>query len=236
MLSLAVSLKMYGRELTDPMRDVYWRALATLTDDDFERAAEIILRSDTDFPPPARFLDVLRPDAEAEAGRALARAWMLGKEVLPGEGCWWSAEKIRAEVGPAAAEAFHACGGSSAFKDVDSEYHGAGIRKAFIAAYRREVQLDVARALPAGPNTPALTTGQLLALASGMVKPETLDAVRAEVTAQPAAARAAVIATLTKPEPTPTNDEEQAALDRLGEKIEAKRRELAALTPTGDVR
>lgn len=239
MASMALVLPMFGRELTADLQEIYWRALATLTDEEFETAAHALMRTETQFPPPARFLDVIRPtNLTAEANRALARAWDLGKQVMPGHGCWWSGDAIREKVGPAAYEAFHACGGSSAFQQLDSEYHGAGIRKLFVEAYRSQVAAAPERALPApSPETQLLTAGQVLALAAGRVKPETLDAVRAEVLSQPAAERAAIIATLTKPEPLPPRSaEEQAALDALGEKIAAKRRELAASQSTGDAR
>lgn len=234
MLSLAAALKMYGKELTTATQEVYWTALGDLTDEEFQRAAALLIRRETEFPPPVMFLDVIRPsNPTADASRALARAWELGKQVIPGQGCWWSGDAIREKVGPAAYEAFHACGGSSAFQNLDSEYHGPRIRRDFIEAYQSQVAAGPQRALPA-PTAPLLTTGQIL-LEAEAVKVGTLDAVRAEFLAQAAAERAAIIASLTKPEPLPVpTAEEQEALDRLGEKIAAKKRELAAQTSTGD--
>ena len=60
MLSLSLSLKMYGRELTDPMRDVYWTALADLSDDEFERAAAVLIRREPK--PPVRFSETEHPE------------------------------------------------------------------------------------------------------------------------------------------------------------------------------
>lgn len=162
MLSLAAVLKMYGKELTEPIQAVYWKALADLTDDEFEQAAAVLIRRETEFPPPALFLDVARPKADpaGEAHRVMLQAWNAGKQTIPGEGCWWSADAIRAEVGEAAYEAFHACGGSSAFRDIDNEFHGPRIRREFMECYERVVLTDPAKALPSGPERPALTTGE----------------------------------------------------------------------------
>lgn len=233
MLALSLSLKMYGRELSDPMQEVYWRALSDLSDDEFEQAATVLLRRETEFPPPAMFLEVVRVnDSNADAHRALMLAWNAGKQVIPGEGCWWSGALIREKVGPAAYEAFHACGGSSAFRDLDNEYHGPRIRREFMECYRTAVATDSTRALPEA-STPLLTTGQIL-LEAEAVKVGTLDAVRAQFLAQQGAERAQLLETFTKPAPGPMTEEDRAALDRLGEKIAAKRRQLA--TPTGDTR
>jgi hypothetical protein len=149
MASMALVLPMYGRELTADLQEIYWHALAGLSDQEFETAAHALMRTETQFPPPARFLDVVRPtNPTADATRALARAWEFGKQVIPGQGCWWSGDAIREKVGPAAYEAFHACGGSSAFQNLDSEYHGPGIRKAFVEAYEQATRNDPRTALP----------------------------------------------------------------------------------------
>lgn len=231
MASMALVLPMFGRELTPDLQEIYWQALAALSDDEFETAAHALMRTETQFPPPARFLDVIRPtNLTADATRALGRAWDLGKQVLPGQGCWWSGDAIREKVGQAAYEAFHACGGSSAFRDLDSEYHGPGIRKAFVEAYRNQVAADPDRALPLPkPELPQLSTGQVLL--AGDQAPAAQRSLLDEFRAVESEHRAAVIATLTKPEPLPVpTPEEKETLDRLGEKIAAKRRQLAALT------
>lgn len=235
MLSMSLVLKMFGKEFDNAFQEVYWNALAPLTDVDFQRAAEILMRRETEFPPPALFFEVLRTeDAGAQAHRALMAAWNHGKQTIPGEGCWWSGALILEHVGPAAHEAFHACGGSTAFRDMDSEYHGPRIRREFVESYRASVAIDPARALPAGPQAPLLTTGQLLLEAEALqVSPETLDQVRADFLAQQSDDRRDLALPFTRYAPAPCTPEEQAQLDALGEKIAAKRRELAAQPPGG---
>jgi len=150
MLALASALKMYGRELDKPMQDVYWHTLQDLTDEEFERAAQVLIRRETDFPPPAMFLQLARPpvDLKAEAHRVMCRAWFAGKTYDPEGGTGWSAEQIRAVLGVGAYEAFHACGGAKAFQQMDDEFHGPGIRRAFMECYVSTVSNDPKKALP----------------------------------------------------------------------------------------
>ena len=219
MLALAAGLKMYGRELDEVTTETYWRALADLTDDEFEAAAQAILRRETEFPPPAVILAVARPrtDPAAEAHRMLARAWSVGREVIPGNGCWWSGEKIRTELGRAAYEAFHACGGSAAFRDLDDPFHGPRIRREFAEAWQRVVAQEPAAALPAPGAAPQLPPpAEPLVLRVAAPEPQK------------------ALPPLTRPEPLPCSPEEQAKLDALAAKIREKREAMAS--PAGPQR
>lgn len=146
----ALALALPGREITEPMLEVYWRALTSLTDAEFQRAAGEALRRSKFFPVPAELLEWGRPhavDPVATAARTLARAELL-TEYCPNSGTWWSGERIRKEIGEAAYQAFHACGGSPGFRQIDDPYHGPGVRKAFVECYLRVVRLEPRFALP----------------------------------------------------------------------------------------
>lgn len=149
MLAMSLALKMYGRELNELMTEVYWKALSDLTDAEFESAATILLRQETDFPPPALFLALARPraDLNAEAHRVMCQAMLL-TEYNPEDGETWRASHIREQIGEAAYTAFLACGGAAGFRDADSPYHGARIRREFRDAYQQSVQADPSNALP----------------------------------------------------------------------------------------
>ena len=169
MLSLSVSLKMYGRELTDAMRDVYWTALADLSDDEFERAAAVLIRRETEFPPPALFLEVARPqrDLAAEAFQVLNRCLLL-TTYDPEGGTSWSGRQIQAEVSQAAYEAFHACGGAPSFRLYDDPIHGPRVRREFVECYQRMVRSDTQLALPGGSDRPVAA---LAAYTAGIGRP-----------------------------------------------------------------
>ena len=237
MASLALSLPMYGRTLTRELQEVYWAALRGLSDAEFQRAAEVLLTTEKEFPPPARFFAVLlEGDPQADAQRALNAAWRAGRQLTPGQGSWWSGPAILAQVGRAAYEAFHACGGSAAFALVDSEFHGPGIRKAWAEAYRNQVEADPMRALPA-PRVEALPPGPDQLALEGEVgaAAEPFDW-RAMLREGERRLRDAEIAALRKPKPGPVESAaEQEQLDALGEKLAAKRRQMAPTTDGGTV-
>jgi hypothetical protein len=168
MLSLASVLKMYGKELTAAMQEVYWTALRDLSDEEFQRAAAVLIRRETEFPPPAMFLEVAHPEMnnKAMAFRAMMQAWWAGRVYDPESGGSWSGEQIRAACGEASYQGYLACGGSSGFQQMDDEYHGPGIRKAFMECYTQQVRANPATSLPQPTDQlPALTTGQILARA-----------------------------------------------------------------------
>lgn len=228
MLALSAALKMYGKECTTEMQGVYWSALKDLTDDEFERAAQVLIRRETEFPPPAMFLEVARPqeDGASAAHQAMLAAWNAGRQVIPGQGSWFSGDLIRSQVGVAAYEAFHACGGSSAFALMDDEFHGPRIRREFAECYQRAVAGDPGKTLPTEPTRPALTTGAILQAAAEI---EAGDSDwRTHMLAAEQAHRAERIKQLRKPEPLPATPEEQAVLDQIGAKLAAKRAALSS--------
>jgi hypothetical protein len=169
MLSMSLALKMYGRELSTELQQVYWNALQDLTDDQFEFAAAVVMRRDTEFPTPSQLLEIARPPAEdpqATAARMLDKALMLS-EHCPHSGTWWSGERIRHTLGEAAYQAFHACGGSPAFRQVEDPYHGARVRRDFVECYMRVMRADPLTCLPV-----ARTPMPLLApYTTGIAKP-----------------------------------------------------------------
>lgn len=151
MLSLSLALKMYGRELSAELQQVYWNALQDLTDDEFEFAAAVVMRRDTEFPTPSQLLEIAHPPAEdpvTAAARTMDKALSL-TEYCPRTGTWWSGERIRHALGEAAYQAFHACGGSAAFRQVDDPYHGARVRRDFVECYQRVLRADPLTSLPA---------------------------------------------------------------------------------------
>lgn len=216
MLSLSLALQMYGRELTKAMQDVYWKALAGVSDDELEAAAQIVIRSDKEFPSPARLLELARPPVEsaAQAHRVMALAWEAGRQVIPGQGTWWSGVVIREKIGEAAYEAFHACGGSAAFRDMDDPYHGSRIRREFVECWRRVVMREPATALRSLEYRPALPAPAQPALAFKPPKQ---------------------FLPLIRPDRLPCTAEEQAALDRIGEKLEHKRAAIPRVSCIGEL-
>jgi hypothetical protein len=167
MAALATALPA-SRPITEATYEVYWRACGELSDAEFQRGAEACLRRCRFFPVPAELLEAGRPavDPAAEAGRALQRAVRLS-EYSPVIGTWYSAERIRHELGEAAYQAFHACGGSSALRQLDDEFHGARVRKDFVECFIRIARRDRRLALPE-PREPDLTPEPVRALIAGI--------------------------------------------------------------------
>lgn len=168
MASMALVLKMFGRELTADFQEVYWVALADLSDEEFQRAAAILIRRETEFPPPAMFLEVGRPqeDVKAVALRVMQQAWWRCKTYDPESGTGWKVAMIQESFGVAARQGFEACGGDFGFRMMDDEYHGPGIRRAFVEAYEQATRNDPRTALPSPergalprPSTASLTRG-----------------------------------------------------------------------------
>lgn len=168
MLALSLGLKMYGRDFSTEFQEVYWTALGDLSDDEFERAATVLLRREVDFPAPALFLEIARPrlNANADAHRVMCQALLLS-DYDPEGGTTWRASRIKEEISVAAYEAFLACGGAPGFRDYDSPFHGARIRREFCEAYTEALEADPSKMLPA-PSTKALPSPELEALTAGI--------------------------------------------------------------------
>lgn len=149
LLAMSLAMKMYGRELTGELQKVYWKALEPLSDAEFQRAAEILLRRETEFPPPALFLEAARPsgDPAALAGAAL-RAVIICQGKHPRSREWYAGAHVQRDLGEAAYQAFHAAGGYQAIEEASDEYHGPGIRRRFMECYERIIKVDPAAATP----------------------------------------------------------------------------------------
>lgn len=156
MLAMSLGLKMFGKELDKPLQRVYWQALADLEDGEFERACAQVLRTDSEFPTPARILAVARPPlSEAAVLRVMNGAWWDGR-TAGYDGVGWEESTIRTLYGEAAALAFRACGGSAGFRAMDDTFRGERIRAAFVEAYRAALARDPLAALPAGAQRAAV--------------------------------------------------------------------------------
>lgn len=170
MAGLALALP--GRELSDALLELYWRALADLDDHEFARAAETAIRRCRFFPTPAELLGFARPprvDSHAAAGRVYLQAQGL-TEYCPNTGTWWSAERIRATLGEAAYQAFHACGGSAGFRLAEDPYHGPRVRREFVECFQRVVAAEPQAALPA-PSRLDRTPEPVRVLSAGIGQP-----------------------------------------------------------------
>ena len=145
--TLAVALP--GKEISGPLLEVYWRALADLTDEQLESAATKALRACKFFPTPAELLELARPrNMVAEAGRVFERVKSLAG-YSPQVGAVWSETKIRLALGDAVADAYQAAGGASALMRGDEVW----TRKAFVDAYLKAPPTDNPL-LRIGPETP----------------------------------------------------------------------------------
>lgn len=134
-----------GRDVTEPLLEVYWRVLGDLSDAEMEGAATKALRSCRFLPTPAELLALARPrNLAAEAGRVFEAVKALA-DYSPRAGDVWSETKIRIALGEAAADAFAACGGSAALRHGDEVW----TRKHFVEAYQAHPPADPPPALPA---------------------------------------------------------------------------------------
>lgn len=125
----------YRTPLSPELIDLYAIVLSDLTDDELDRASVGILRGEKYVPEPATVLRYARPEEATEAARALD-AIVACSDYDPHSGTYWSARRIERELGTLAAAAFRAAGGSRSFRLLADEYHGPGVRREFLAAYR----------------------------------------------------------------------------------------------------
>lgn len=171
MALLAVTL---GRDFDDARRDAYWAALGDLTDEEFTLASAKLtagFRSTPAemFPLPATIRQYARPyqDHAAAGVRLFEQVAALG-DYLP-TGTRWSMAKIGAQLGWAAAEAFSAAGGSSAFERLGEGQNLTFTRKAFVDAYQRACDAAAKRLAPPPSDPPALpASARLKALTAGI--------------------------------------------------------------------
>lgn len=152
MSAMALALPMSnGRQLTQPLLEMYWRVLADLSDEELELAATSIMRNPTRavfFPTPAELLAAARPVSQADAMRSLAAVRRLA-EYSPELGDTWSVTTIREKLGPAAAMAFQAIGGDAGMRELHAPANAPFARQRFALAYTDAVSRDARAALPA---------------------------------------------------------------------------------------
>lgn len=156
--TLAVALP--GKDISSPLLEVYWRALADLTDAELEAAATKALRACRFFPTPSELLELAQPrNLAAEAGRVFERVQSLA-DYSPRVGSVWSETKIRLALGDEVADAFQAAGGASALMRGDDVW----TRKAFVEAYQAHPPTDnpLLRIGPAEPKRLPSGEGRVL--------------------------------------------------------------------------
>ena len=154
MTAMALALPLSGgRRLTDPMLEVYWRVLADVADDEFERAAMSIMRNGGRapfFPTPAELLAAATPAGQAEAMLVLERVRRLA-EYCPRTGDTWRVSTLRAQLGEGAVLGFVAIGGDAGMRELQDPAHAPFARQRFAAAYLDGVGRDERSALPTPP-------------------------------------------------------------------------------------
>lgn len=164
----------FGREVDQARIAAYWSALSDLTDDEFRLATAKLCagwkcQPSEMFPLPATIRQYARPyqDIAAEATRLFEQVEALG-DYSP-IGMKWSIAKVGAILGWAAAEAFAAAGGSSAFATLTDQSRPF-VRKEFVAAYQRAAEAVAKRLAPPLTDRPALPAprGRLRVLTSGI--------------------------------------------------------------------
>ncbi len=167
----------FGREVDRPRIRAYWLALSDLEDAEFQLAVAKLCAGWKSspaemFPLPATIRAYARPyvDPAAAAVRLFDQVQRLG-DYLP-TGTRWSMAKIGQQLGWAAAEAFSAAGGSSAFANL-TERDLPFVRKAFVDAYLRAADAASKRLAPPVQERPALPSDSpaVLALTAGIGRP-----------------------------------------------------------------
>lgn len=153
MAKLAVA---FNRELDKPQIRVYAEALADLEPVELDHAISVAISRETFFPAVAVLRRYAKPpvNVQAEAVRLFERIKAHPSGYSPFIGSYWDERHIRDTLGPAAAEAFMAAGGPSAFAELD-EKSQPFVRKAFLESVERNVAADPAALEPPKPR-PAL--------------------------------------------------------------------------------
>lgn len=130
--SLAVNSRL---ELSEEQLALFWAMLGDLSDEDFARAVHTWINTSRYFPTIAELRQTITPytNPHAEGTLAFDKVCDLG-DYTP-EGYRWRVTKIANVVGPVAAEAFLAAGGTRAFEQEQGEKNLTWLRKRFVEAY-----------------------------------------------------------------------------------------------------
>lgn len=149
MASLAAALPLFGREFTTKFQEVYWHALADLSDEDFEAAAMRCLRELKQFPTPSDLLERARPKGDDElAGARLFLSLLRQPRYHPVRGDYWDPDEIERRFGRAARAAFTVAGGTVGFRAACDPEKERFIRRDFVSTFRRVVADDPTAARP----------------------------------------------------------------------------------------
>jgi len=149
---LAATLPLFGREYSRQLQEVYWHALADLSDDDFERACARALRELKQFPTPSDLLE--RAPSRAHGALELQAARIFLAIVAtprhnPARGSYWREEDVRRQHGAAAADAFVMAGATAGFRAASDPDRERFIRRDFLAGYVAAATADPSARLPA---------------------------------------------------------------------------------------
>ncbi len=134
----------FNREPTEELSDLYFSKVKALSDEAWARAVGLAIDQETFFPVVATLLKLAKPKAD-DAEKTAEAVKMFGRvqwcsSYNPRTGSSWHASKIERELGPAAALAFEAAGGDSAFGNLGEGSRDLPfVRKAFVEAYKAAV-------------------------------------------------------------------------------------------------
>jgi len=159
--SLAAVLPMFGRTFTRQLQEIYWHALADLSDEDFEAACTRALRECTQFPSPAELLEraPARPKSDLELLAARTFQLILRHPKRNDSGTlYWREQDLAERYGRAAGEAFVIAGATGGFRAAMDPERERFIRRDFIAAFIRLAKDDPAALEPVEAQ-PQLPTG-----------------------------------------------------------------------------
>lgn len=123
------------RQVTPELLDVYRLALGDLSDAEFQRGVKTCLTEGRFFPVAAAIREAARPAPDTGS---IARLFDAIEGLVhhdPVSGPWWSLREVVDRFGPAAGEAFSACGGSSAFAALYEANNRGFTLKTFTQAY-----------------------------------------------------------------------------------------------------
>ena len=154
-LKLAFSDREVPEEQRKARGDLYRRKLDDLTDEQWMKAVNRCLDTETFFPAIATLRNYGKPPEPTEAQAVAVFEQVVECREYRPNGSIWHLRKIRETLGPAAAEGFAAAGGQAAFAWL-AERDLPFVRKNFVEAYTAAVRLDPKLALPEA-KTPELT-------------------------------------------------------------------------------
>lgn len=167
MAALATALPS-GRQLTEATYEVYWRACAELTDEQFQHGAEVCLKRCKFFPVPVELLEAGRPN-DVPLLASEAWVWLL-RRARKGDLADRSLEATTAEIwGECAARALVLIGGGREIRGAWEARDEHWLRKAFVEAFADAAFADPTslepRPLDATPEAvKALVAGTVLKL------------------------------------------------------------------------